>query len=451
MATISKPRPKFTPASLALSQPPQVASALSWLVREYSSWSNGFEGSIAPAAYALWLNDSGSRYAASSSAYLEGQLDNSSTWFWKYREADVPGEVLLSTAMTRRLGLIQDLSSVSSRLLHLQLSSGGFEGYQDYAIGRTLTSSVDTAMALWGLSLAQALPSENRTSAVNYLLALRNKNGSFNLTSTFVADQFYSLGPDPVSITALSILALEQNGFSPADPGILKSVDFLSKAASEGFGGPGHVYDAALCTLVFLQNYRPHEAATALVYLSVQQNSDGGFGDISRYTPGMSNALDTGWAAVALQFGIVESVNNEGSVNRPPSAGFSFSPHGPVNGTVVSFDAGPSYDYDGDSLSYAWTFGDGGSAYGSRASHTYASSGVYTVTLTVTDSGTNPTSLSNTTWLNVTVLQSQVPAKAATSQSPLGTNVGLGLAVLLATVASGYLILRTNRRRRLRK
>jgi len=56
---------------------------------------------------------------------------------------------------------------------------------------------------------------------------------------------------------------------------------------------------------------------------------------------------------------------------------------------VVSFSAGASYDPDGTTLSYSWSFGDG--AYGITGGNTpnptckYSSSGTKTVTLTVTD------------------------------------------------------------------
>src|SRR5262249_52090631 len=40
---------------------------------------------------------------------------------------------------------------------------------------------------------------------------------------------------------------------------------------------------------------------------------------------------------------------------------------------------------DGDALSYSWDFGDGVTATGATASHTYADDGSYTVTLTVSD------------------------------------------------------------------
>ncbi len=49
--------------------------------------------------------------------------------------------------------------------------------------------------------------------------------------------------------------------------------------------------------------------------------------------------------------------------------------------------------------SYAWTFGDGGSATGVTATHTYAANGTYTINLTVTDSN----GLTNSTTVSVTV------------------------------------------------
>ncbi|WP_158657583.1 PKD domain-containing protein, partial [Blastococcus saxobsidens] len=57
-----------------------------------------------------------------------------------------------------------------------------------------------------------------------------------------------------------------------------------------------------------------------------------------------------------------------------------------VDGLAVAVDGSSSADAEGPVASYAWDFGDGGTASGARASHTYASAGEYPVTLTVTDS-----------------------------------------------------------------
>lgn len=67
--------------------------------------------------------------------------------------------------------------------------------------------------------------------------------------------------------------------------------------------------------------------------------------------------------------------------NQAPSAAFAQS----VDRLTVSVDGSTSIDPEGAHLTYSWTFGDGESATGVTASHTYARGGSYTVKLTVTD------------------------------------------------------------------
>ena len=68
-------------------------------------------------------------------------------------------------------------------------------------------------------------------------------------------------------------------------------------------------------------------------------------------------------------------------VNQAPVAAFT-----PTTSELsVSVDGGASSDPDGSIASYAWEFGDGALDSGVTANHTYAASGTYQVTLTVTD------------------------------------------------------------------
>lgn len=69
------------------------------------------------------------------------------------------------------------------------------------------------------------------------------------------------------------------------------------------------------------------------------------------------------------------------SGNLTPTAAFTTA----VIGADVSVNGTGSSDPDGTIASYAWAFGDGATATGPTASHTYAASGTYTITLTVTD------------------------------------------------------------------
>ena len=60
---------------------------------------------------------------------------------------------------------------------------------------------------------------------------------------------------------------------------------------------------------------------------------------------------------------------------------------------------------DGSITNYTWAFGDGETAFGETATHTYAANGTYTITLTVTDDEDD----TNSTSVTVTVKTDPVP------------------------------------------
>ncbi len=73
------------------------------------------------------------------------------------------------------------------------------------------------------------------------------------------------------------------------------------------------------------------------------------------------------------------------AVNRAPTAVAAGTPTSGTAPLAVSFVSTGSSDPDGDPLSFAWAFGDGGTATTASASRTYAAAGTYVAVLTVSD------------------------------------------------------------------
>jgi A-macroglobulin complement component/prenyltransferase/squalene oxidase-like repeat protein len=296
----------IVPPAHALGQNDAIIAALNWLTAHQQadgSYGGFTEPQTAPAANALWVRFQDSPAVLLSYRWLKNQLQNSTTWFWSgvgsLNESDIPGEILYSFDQSRNLQLLNQLPQVEAHLSKFQdQTSGGFQGY--YQSGRQVTSSVDTAMSLLGLIGANGISVSNKTAATSYLLTLQNPNGSFNLTSSLAFDSIYSLGPEPFSITALVLLALQAASFTATNPHVLSALNYLANAAHSSFNG--HVYAAALSLLIFTDFSDPEDASSADNFILNQQNSDGGFRDMARSSTG-SNALDTGWAALALQLG----------------------------------------------------------------------------------------------------------------------------------------------------
>ena len=99
--------------------------------------------------------------------------------------------------------------------------------------------------------------------------------------------------------------------------------------------------------------------------------------------------------------------------NQPPVARATATPNSGTAPLAVAFDGSTSSDPDGSIASYAWTFGDGGSATGPTANHTYTTAGSYSAKLTVTDNQ----GATGTTTIAITVNPGATPPAAPSNLS----------------------------------
>ncbi|MFH2051585.1 MAG: endonuclease [bacterium] len=118
------------------------------------------------------------------------------------------------------------------------------------------------------------------------------------------------------------------------------------------------------------------EPADSPVGWTLQLAGDGSaYGDFTWQAPGTGTegAVNTG-----------QTFAGGGPVNQDPAAQAN-GPYSGEKGVAVAFSSAGSQDPDGSIAGYLWDFGDGATSTLADPGHAYASTGVFTVTLTVTD------------------------------------------------------------------
>ncbi|MDD2467527.1 MAG: discoidin domain-containing protein [Desulfobulbus sp.] len=118
------------------------------------------------------------------------------------------------------------------------------------------------------------------------------------------------------------------------------------------------------------------------------------------------------------------TITDAQAANKPPVATFTHS----INGDIVTFNAGGSYDSDGAITKYTWDFGDGSSSEGVSVNHQYSSLVTAPVTLTVVDDKNGVAMVQQTIansepkWLGETLGKNTWALVYADSQETTGEN-----------------------------
>jgi PKD repeat protein len=107
------------------------------------------------------------------------------------------------------------------------------------------------------------------------------------------------------------------------------------------------------------------------------------------------------------------------AANKPPMAAIAATPSSAYGPASVSVSAAGSSDPDGTIVGTVLDFGDGASASGATAAHTYAASGVYTIRATVTDNQGATASTST----SVTVKAPEVIVSSPSDGASVASNV----------------------------
>jgi PKD repeat protein len=288
------------------------------------------------------------------------------------------------------------------------LASNGYDdGFGNTGPSGTLTTSAQLQQATFSISV----------TIKNYFLA--NEPIKFNATIT------YPSGANLQAGNVTSTLAFGAGGYTTRVPTVYDTTlnlwvgTYTPKGNEPGglwslnitaFDTAAPANSGSMTRAIQLQDRPPiamiaGSGTTALTSVSLTFNSTGSFdpdGTIVAYSwnygdgsTGSGFTTSHSFTTAGTYTVTLTVTDNSGSTasaslavviqDRPPIAKLSSSTSSTITGSTISFDGGTSTDPDGSITTYRWDFGDGTSGTGVTTGHAYASSGNYTVRLTITD------------------------------------------------------------------
>jgi len=205
-------------------------------------------------------------------------------------------------------------------------------------------------------------------------------------------------------------------------------------------GGPYTGTEDAIITFNGSGSYDPDDEDTITYSWDFGDGTTGsGVSPTHIYTAGGTYTVTLMVNDGKVNSGLADTTATIADVNDPPVADAGPDQSASV-GETVTFDGSASYDPDfgGSIVSYSWNFGDNTTDNNVTTTHTYASTGTYTVTLTVTDDS----SLTGIDMATVTVTEqpaevSMHVADIAMTTKTAGINVNAIATVTVVDVGGG--------------
>ncbi len=235
--------------------------------------------------------------------------------------------------------------------------------------------------------------------------------------------------------------AVKYPAFAPSGPGVVPPTNSAPTAVINGTPASG----TAPVTVSFNANGSSDPDGDTLTYAWTFGDGGTATGQSPSHTY-TTNGVYT--ATVTVSDGHAHHVSATKTItvsstpppNSAPTALISATPAIGTTPLAVAFSAAGSSDPDGDTLTYAWTFGDGGTATGVAPSHTYVTVGSFTVTLVINDGHSHT---ANATKVIVTNASGGAPSTGTPAESGGKCGMGGGIAAMLLTLV---LSLRLRRR-----
>jgi PKD repeat protein len=197
----------------------------------------------------------------------------------------------------------------------------------------------------------------------------------------------YSDGPNVLNTTYNTSILIKSSGSSPPPPPPPTNQNPLANA-----GGP---YESSVYQLITFDGSESSDSDGTITGYRWDFDNDGTYDTdwltISTTTYTYSTAgtytvkLQVKDDAEATATNTTTSTINEQSAETSPPIATANGPYTGLTYQNISFDGSGSYDIDGTITSYIWGFGDGTTGTGINPIHIYNTSGLYNITLTVTD------------------------------------------------------------------